>query len=103
QMQGELTRIRRGYLIMTQLTALIAAPAMCLLAIAAPHLVIALYGPVWAGTVAPLQVLSFAGYFRSLFHVGAVVAHSVGRVYSDLWRQLVYAILVIVGALIGSA
>jgi PST family polysaccharide transporter len=102
QIQGELTRMRRGYLLMTQLTALIAAPAMCVLAVAAPHLVIVLYGPKWAGTVVPLQILCFAGYFRSLYHAGAVVAQSVGRVYSDLWRQAVYAVLVIVGARIGS-
>jgi PST family polysaccharide transporter len=76
---------------------------MCVLAIAAPHLVIAVYGPKWAGTVAPLQILCFAGYFRSLSHVGGVVAHSVGRVYSELWRQAVFAIFVIVAALIGSA
>jgi O-antigen/teichoic acid export membrane protein len=103
QIQGELTRLRRGYLTMTQLTALVAGPAMCVLAVVAPSLVSALYGPKWAGVVPPLQILCVAGYFRALYHVGGIVAQSVGRVYSELWRQVGYAILVIAGALIGSA
>jgi O-antigen/teichoic acid export membrane protein len=101
QIQGEPARLGRAYLTMTSVTALVAGPAMCVLAVVAPHLVVALYGPRWSGVAAPLQILCAAGYFRSLYHVGSVVAHSVGRVYSDLWRQVGYAFLVLVGALIG--
>src|SRR5581483_2781613 len=61
-----------------------------------------LYGDRWAGVVLPLQILCVAGYFRALYHVGGIVAQSVGRVYSELWRQVGYACLVIVGAFVGS-
>lgn len=99
--QAEPARIRRAYLMLTQLTALIAASAMGTMAIAAPHLVRSVYGPRWTGAVLPLQILCFAGYFRALYHLGGIVAQSVGRVYSELWRQVVYAALVVAGALVG--
>jgi O-antigen/teichoic acid export membrane protein len=100
--QAEPVRLRRGYLMMSQLTAMVAAPSLATLAIAAPHLIRSLYGPQWTGVVVPLQILCVAGYFRALYHVGGVVAQSVGWVYREAWRQAVYAGLVIAGAMIGS-
>ena len=101
QVQGEPARLGRAYLLLTRLTAMIAAPSMGMLAISAPHLVPSLYGSQWIGAVAPLQILCMAGYFRALYHLGGVVAQSVGWVYRELFRQSLYAVLVIVGALAG--
>jgi O-antigen/teichoic acid export membrane protein len=101
QVQSDAARLRRAYLTLTQLTATIAAPAMGTLAIAAPHLVRTLYGPQWTGVAVPLQVLCIAGYFRALYHLGGIVAQSAGRVYSELWRQVIYAALVVTGAFAG--
>ncbi len=103
QVKHDPERLRRGYLLSTQLTAMIAAPCMATIGVAAPHLVATLYGPQWIGTVLPLQVLCGAGYFRALYHLGGAVAQGVGRMYNELWRQMVYGGLVIVGALIGSS
>ncbi len=102
QLQAEPTRVRRGYLLLTKLTATIAAPSMVTLAVVAPHLVRGLYGPQWSGVIVPLQILSIGGYLRALYHLGGVVAQSHGRVYGEMRRQIVYAGLVIVGALVGS-
>jgi len=102
QVQHETARVRRAYLLLTQLTAMVAASAMGTMAIVAPHLVRTLYGPRWEGAVLPLQILCLAGYFRSLYHLGGVVAQSVGRVYSELRNEIVYAALVIGGAILGS-
>ena len=101
QVQKEPARLRRGYLVATQFTALIAAPAMVGIMVAAPYLVPLVYGPQWSGTVVPLQILCAAGYFRALYHLGSVVLQGVGRVYSELLIQLVYACLVIGGSLVG--
>jgi O-antigen/teichoic acid export membrane protein len=102
QVQGDPARLRRAYLSVTRLTAIVAAPAMVTLAIAAPHLLRSVYGPQWVDAALPLQILCGAGYFRALYHLGGVVALSVGRVYAELWRQAVYAGLVITGAVVGS-
>lgn len=100
QVQKEPVRLRRGYLLGTRLTATIAAPLMATMVVAAPHLVPAVYGSQWNEAVLPLQILCVAGYFRALYHLGGAVAQSVGSVYRELWRQAVYSILVIGGALV---
>jgi PST family polysaccharide transporter len=100
--QGDPARLQRGYLLATRLTAMVAAPSMGTMAILAPHLVPTLFGHQWTGVVGPLQILCIAGYFRALYHLGGAVAQSVGRVYSEMWRQGVYAALVIGGAILGS-
>ena len=102
QIQDERARLQRGYLLLTRLAGIVAAPTLGTLAIGAPHVVPALFGPQWTGAVVPLQILCLAGYFRALYHIGGVVAQSVGRVYADLWRQFIYAFLVIAGTLVGS-
>jgi PST family polysaccharide transporter len=102
EVQDEPARVRSGYLTMTRLTAMIAAPSMAIVAIVAPHLVRFLYGPQWSGAVVPLQILSITGYFRALYHLGGIVAQAVGRVYGELWRQLAYAALVVGGTVLGS-
>jgi O-antigen/teichoic acid export membrane protein len=102
QVQREPARLRRGYLVLTELTAMVAAPSMVTMAVVAPHFVLSLYGSRWIGVVVPLQILCLAGYFRALYHLGGIVAQSVGQIYGELWRQIIYAGLVIGGALIGS-
>jgi O-antigen/teichoic acid export membrane protein len=102
EVQDEPARVRSGYLTMTRLTAMVAAPSMTIVAIVAPHLVRWLYGAQWSGAVVPLQILSIAGYFRALYHLGGIVAQAVGRVYGELWRQLAYAALVVGGTVVGS-
>ena len=102
QVQSEPARARAGYLMVTRLTAIVAAPAMAIMVMVAPHLVRFVYGPQWSGAVLPLQILAIAGYFRALYHLGGVVARALGRVYGELWRQLAYAAVVIGGTLAGS-
>ena len=100
--QTEPTRLRRGYLLLTEVVAIVAAPSMAVLAVVAPHFVRAVYGHQWLGAVLPLQILCLGGYLRSLYHLGSIVAQSVGQVYQELWREVIYAGLVIAGAAIGS-
>jgi O-antigen/teichoic acid export membrane protein len=99
--QRDRERLRRAYFLTTQLTAVIAASAMASLAIAAPHLIPAVYGARWAGVVPPVTVLCIAGYFRALYHLGGIVAQSAGMVYGELKQQIVYASLVVGGAWLG--
>jgi PST family polysaccharide transporter len=101
--QTEPARLRRGYLLLIEVIAIVAAPSMAVLAVVAPHFVRALYGPQWLGAVLPLQILCLGGYLRSLYHLGAIVAQSVGQVFQELWREVIYAGLVIAGAIVGSA
>jgi teichuronic acid exporter len=103
QVQQEPERLLRGYFLVTRLAGMIAGPSMATLAVAAPYLVVSLFGPEWSGMVLPLQVLCVVGYFRALYHLGSVMIQSVGRVYGELARQTVYAILVIAGSVAASS
>jgi PST family polysaccharide transporter len=97
KVQADPGRLQRAYLVATRLAATIAAPILVALAVAAPHFVSAVYGPRWMEVVPPLQILCAAGYFRALYHLGGIVVQSAGRVYSELWRQVIYAVLVVAG------
>ncbi len=102
RLQHDAARLRKSYLVVTRVMSSIAAPAMITLAVAAPYVVTGLYGPRWAGVVAPLQILCVAGYFRTQYHLGGIVAQSVGRVYSELRNQVMYASMVLTGAIAGA-
>jgi PST family polysaccharide transporter len=103
RLQLDRARLQRAYILMTALTAAISAPVMVTMAVAAPHLIATLYGAGWTGSIAPLQILCAFGYFRTLYHVGGIVAQSAGRVYGELRNQVAYAVLVLVGAVAGSS
>jgi PST family polysaccharide transporter len=101
QVQHEPERLQRAYLLLTQLVGTVAGPVMVAMAVAAPHLIPMLYGPQWLGAIPALQVLCCAGYFRALYHIGGVLAQSAGYVYAELLRQVVYAMIVVLGAWVG--
>lgn len=95
-------RLGRAWLAAVQASALAAAPLMAGLAAAAPHIAAGVYGPAWTGMAAPLQVLCAAGAFRAVYHVSGALTHASGRVMAELWRQSLYAALVVAGAILGS-
>jgi hypothetical protein len=46
--------------------------------VAAPHLVVGLYGPAWAHAVTPLQILCAVAVFRTIYHASSAVTHALG-------------------------
>jgi PST family polysaccharide transporter len=95
-------RLGRAYLMAVQLTSMVAAPLLFGMIVAAPHMILGLYGEKWVGAIAPLEVLCAAGFLRAVYHLGGSVARATGNVFAELRRQVVYAVLVIAGSLIGS-
>ena len=77
-------RLARGYLLAVQVSAIIAAPMMVVMIVAAPHLVVALYGPAWVGAVVPMQILCAVGVLRTVYHVsGALIKVRDGSIPSS--------------------
>ncbi len=97
------SRLTRGYLLAIQMSALVAAPVMVVMIVAAPHLIVALYGEPWIGAAVPLQILCAAGVCRTVYHVSGALAQASGKVYAELRRQVVYAVLVLGGAALGAS
>ncbi len=95
-------RLGRAYLMGVQATAVVAGPMMAGMIVAAPHIIAGLYGPRWLGASAPFQLLCLVGFFRAFDNVGGALTHASGRVYREVIRQSVYALLVIGGSLAGT-
>ena len=102
EIQGDARRSRSGYLLGVQLMTMIAAPLCAGVVVAAPHLIVGLYGDRWRGAVLPLQILASAGTLRAVYHLGAAVTYASGNVMAEVRRQAILAALLFLGALIGT-
>lgn len=102
EIQDDRPRMGRAYLTSVQVTALVTIPVMAGMAVAAPHMTVALYGGAWTGMVLPLQVLCAAGIFRAIYHLAGAVTYASGKVYAEFRRQIGYAALVVAGGIAGT-
>lgn len=77
-------------------------PMLALLAVSAPELVPLVLGQQWRGAVILMQILSVAGMLRTVFNPGAALVRGFGRVYSQMWRNGVYAAFLTLAVLVGT-
>lgn len=77
-------------------------PALGLCAVSAPELVPVVLGKQWLGAVAPIQVLAISGMLRVLINPSAMLAKGFGAVYSQVWRNAVYAGVLATAAYVGT-
>jgi PST family polysaccharide transporter len=84
------------------LIALIMAPASALGIVLAPEIVRVVLGPGWDATVGPFRVLLAGLLFRSGYKISDSLARATGTVYARMWRQGIFAGLVVLGALLGA-
>lgn len=105
RIQGDLARLRRGYLQMQELTALVNFPLLLGIVVAAPLAIPMLFGASWQPTVLLLQILSVVGIGRAVS--GTVGPLLLARGRTDLglkWSLMVVAIQVpgmLIGILMG--
>jgi PST family polysaccharide transporter len=86
--------LRRGL----TLSGVVFLPVCVASIILAPELVRILLGPKWTGVVLPFRILAAGMYFRLGFITSEILARGSGRVYSNAWRQGLYALLVVLAA-----
>lgn len=101
RVQDEPAKLELAYRRCTALVALLVLPLAAATAVLAPEIVATLLGPRWDAAVLPLRILTAAMYFRVAYMVGHSVANAVGAVYRTAWRSIVFALLVLAGALMG--
>jgi teichuronic acid exporter len=92
-------RFRRAYRKVVMSTSLLGYPAFMLLAAAAPQLIAVLFGDRWLPAAGPFRVLCIAAVLKLLNSYASAATQAVGRVWAEVWRQLIY-IGLIVGGLI---
>jgi PST family polysaccharide transporter len=99
--KNDLGQIKNIYLKSIKLIAIISFPILATIMIGSEWIVNGIYGEKWSGAIVVLQILCIAGFFRVITNSSGAVVKATGKVYKEAWRQLVFAVLVIAGALIG--
>lgn len=101
RLQADRERLALAYRRGITATNLVAVPAGVVIAILAPEIVAVVLGRQWDATVVPLQILAFGLLFRLSARVTDSLTGAAGAVYRTAGLQMIYAIAVFTGALIG--
>jgi PST family polysaccharide transporter len=101
RIQDSPRRLASAYLQGTASLAVLTLPAAVAAAILAPDLVAVAFGRRWEALVPPFQVLALGMMFRTCYRMSDSLSRATGNVYRRAWRQVLFACLVFLGALIG--
>jgi O-antigen/teichoic acid export membrane protein len=99
--KNDLQQIKNIYLKSIKLIALLSFPILSTIMIGSELIINGIYGEKWSGAIRVLQILSIAGFFRVITNSAGAVAKATRKVYEEAWRQLIFALILIIGALIG--
>jgi len=102
EIQHQRERIGSGFLMTVQLAAIIVLPVATGMIVAAPHLILGLYGDRWAGAIRPLQVLCVAALPKAVMSLAGPVNRACNRVVTELWFQCAFAVAVVGATILGS-
>lgn len=102
QVQEDDGRLRHAFRRSAAFSSAFVFPALGAMAVAAPQLIVGLYGKKWVGAVRPFQLLCVGGMFRTVNSLSDAVAKAKGAVYRQSVRHFVYALGIVVGSIVGS-
>jgi PST family polysaccharide transporter len=102
RVQDDRARLQLAYSRGVSLVATIMVPASAVGIVVAPDIVNLLLGPHWESVVLPLQILLTGLVFRTGYKITDILARATGTVYHRAWREGLFAVLIFVGALIGT-
>lgn len=101
RVQSEPQRLAAAYRRGIALIALIVVPSSAALILLAPEVIHVVLGARWTAVVAPFQILAVGMLFRTSSKLADALTRATGAVYRRAWRQILYAVLVVGGAIIG--
>ena len=101
RVQASAQRLAAAYRRGVALIALIVVPASLALVLLAPEVIHVILGPRWSNVIAPFQILAVGMLFRTSSKLADSLTRATGAVFPRAWRQMLYAALVIGGALVG--
>jgi O-antigen/teichoic acid export membrane protein len=101
QVQNEPARLAGAYERVLALVALISLPVSAFLWVVAPEFIPTLLGPQWTGVVLPFRLFSCSLLFRMSSKISDACTKAAGVVYGRALVQGGYAVLVVLGAIIG--
>lgn len=101
RVQSESQRLAVAYRRGMALITLVVLPPSAVLVLLAPEVVRVVLGPRWTPVIAPFQILGAGMLFRTSSKLGDSLTRATGAVYRRAWRQIVYALMVVGGAIVG--
>lgn len=99
--QRDTQKIREIFYRAISCIALIALPISVFVFILSREIISILLGEKWLAAIEPLQLLSLGLLFRMSYKISDSISRAVGAVYRRAWRQFLYAVLIILGCIIG--
>ncbi len=90
----EADRFRRAYAKVVLTMTLFAYPLLAGMIVAGHDLIYVMYGPKWLPAVVPFQILCVAGALKMLNEYAGSAAQAFGHIWSQVWRQAVYTLLI---------
>ena len=99
--QNQHDTLRRIFRLGTALMAALALPTSLLAAVSSRQLVLVLLGPDWLPLQAAFDVIIFGLLFRTASKLTDALMKARGAVYRRAWRNVLFAVMVLVGAYTG--
>ena len=88
--QDEKKKLRTAYLRTIKTVSYIVFPLLFASVIAGDYVIKGLYGNKWEGAIGSFKILAIAGVLRVSLKYSGAVAHATGRVYAEVFRQMIY-------------
>jgi O-antigen/teichoic acid export membrane protein len=96
-LQDDLVRFHRALEKILVSTTILTYGAFAVLGAMGPHLIVLVFGEKWQPSVVPFQMLCLSAAFRVTNVFAGAAADARGWVWSNVWRQGVYVVLIAVG------
>ena len=100
--QQQRDRLRVIYSHGMEMLSLVAFPVGILVYAIAPEIVVVVLGGRWTGVVPVLQIFALAMPFIMCDAINPPFVRGLGAVYQEMWRQAIFAVLILIGAWFGS-
>jgi O-antigen/teichoic acid export membrane protein len=99
--QDDKDKLKRGFYLSISFVSFLIIPSMVCLSFAAKRLIPFVYGPAWEGCIPSFQILCACGIFTSIYTLADAISRAKGLVYAQLLRHSIYAIMVVIGSVLG--
>jgi len=101
--QDEPEKLRKAYLRTIKTVSYFIFPVLASSIVMAEFLIKGLYGPNWGGAITSFQILAAGGILKATLGYSGAIAHATGRVYTEVSQQLIYFIILALGAFAGAS
>ncbi|TET14032.1 MAG: lipopolysaccharide biosynthesis protein [Actinobacteria bacterium] len=101
-LQYDIKNIEKAFMRSINAVALISFPILISMALLSKYIILGLYGTNWEGAIKVFQILCIAGILKVIYNLIGPVARATGNVFAEVWRQFIFVVILVGGAVIGT-